>query len=58
MTAIGLLLLLLGFGAVFIETSDVWTPPERIRELAPYAILAGALLCAAGVLVKLWQVMP
>lgn len=58
MTATGLVFLLLGFGVVFIETSDVWTPPELIRELALYAILAGALLCVAGVVVKLWEVMP
>lgn len=59
MTVIGLLLLLFGFGLVVGESSEIVRPmPERLANLAVPAILSGGILCAIGVLVKLWQVMP
>lgn len=58
MTALGLGLLLAAFFVVFLECADIISAPEWLERAAGFALLSGALLLVAGILVQVWRVMP
>lgn len=57
MTAVGLVLVLYGLGVPFAEALDARIP-DWVKLSAGVSLLIGALLIAAGSIVKIWQVMP